>query len=546
MNTRHVLSAAIVFSLVLCAARRAEPAAVDFARDIQPILKQHCVKCHSGPSAKGGLSLDTMGGLMKGGKSRDAVVPGSPAKSRLFRRVNLTDARRMPLDAAPLSKKEIASIRNWIAQEGVVKPIVQPPSADVIRQAKRLIVPIRSARNTTDPSVKCVVAVGPPVAISALAFSSNGKTLAVGGYREVLLWDTDSGKLRKRLGAGQLSGPVHAVAFCKGDHRLAVGDGAPSVSGAVTVFDVETGQVASRFEGPKDVVYSVALSPDGKLLAAAAADYGVYLWNIDEKTAVTSLREHRGAVRSVAFSPDGKLLAAAGADGMLQIWATDTWKSVNKVQQTDPIQGVVFSPDGDNLAWAVGGASERTILVRRTETLQEIAPVKSAKPKKKAANTPATKTLDPAGAMPLDIAWSADAVAGGKVFIPCDDKTVKVFNPFGGLTAVLGGHGDWVYGVAVSPDGKRLASGSADGTVKLWNVADNRLLATLVQLAPRADDWLVLTPLGYFTGSSSTAVRWQTENVKTSQEQLTRLFENADKVRELLAGSKSVGPPALQ
>jgi len=123
---------------------------------------------------------------------------------------------------------------------------------------------------------------------------------------------------------------------------------------------------------------------------------------------------------------------------------------------------------------------------------------------------------------------------------------VKIYNGGNGrLERTLSGHTDWVYSVAVNADATRLASGSADGTVKLWNTADGKLLATFVQLSPGTDEWLVLTPEGYLAASASNVLEWTTANVKTPPGELTALLEKPDSVKQALAGTK-VPPPAFE
>ena len=99
--------------------------------------------------------------------------------------------------------------------------------------------------------------------------------------------------------------------------------------------------------------------------------------------------------------------------------------------------------------------------------------------------------------------------------------------------------------VVVSADGAKAASGSADGTVKLWATADNRPLATLVQLAPGKDDWLVLSGLGYFDASTPGALEWKAAYRTTASEKLAEQLAKPESVRDVIAGKK-VAPPALK
>jgi len=93
------------------------PGRIEFQRDIQPILKAHCIRCHGEAKAKGGLRVDSKALLLKGGDSGPAVHPGSSGRSLLHQRLVTTDpAERMPQKSAPLSPSQIDLIGAWIDQ----------------------------------------------------------------------------------------------------------------------------------------------------------------------------------------------------------------------------------------------------------------------------------------------------------------------------------------------------------------------------------------------------------------------------------------------
>ena len=401
----------------------------------------------------------------------------------------------------------------------------QPATIPPRKHALALPVSLAPPAGQPAPSMECVVTFGPAVPISALAFSPDGKLLAVGGYQEVLLWDLPTAKLAKRIGGGQVGNFVHALAFGKDGRSLVVAEGTPHTSGAVRVFDLETGQPTLSFQEPKDVVYAVAVSPDGKLLAAGGVDAAVRIWSIEEKKLLTTIKDHGDWVLGVSFSPDGKFLATASADSTAQVWEVGSWKSVKKMQQTDAVHGLAFNADGTLLALAVGGSADRAIRVRRQSDTAEIS----------AMGLGLTR--------PLDVVW---APKGNKLYVPCNDNTLKIYNGANGaLLASLTGHGDWVYCVAVAPDEGKFASGSGDGTVKLWNAADNRLLATFIQLTPRTDEWLIIAAQGYFATSSANVLQWKTTNLPIPPEKLTSLYQNPEAVQKSIAGENVAPPPGL-
>ena len=97
-----------------CAAQAAD--AVDFTRDVMPILKHTCVECHGPDKVKARLRMDSVEGLQKGGKSGPLVKPGDPENSLMMRRVlGLDGDDQMPLDKDPLTEKQIDTLRRWIA-----------------------------------------------------------------------------------------------------------------------------------------------------------------------------------------------------------------------------------------------------------------------------------------------------------------------------------------------------------------------------------------------------------------------------------------------
>jgi WD40 repeat protein len=379
--------------------------------------------------------------------------------------------------------------------------------------------------NAKAPSLDCVVAFGPTVPMSALAFSPDGKTLAVGAYQEVLLWDLANAKLAKRIGVGQIGDFVRAVAFRNNGQWLAVAEGTPYGSGAVKVFDVNNGQPALVFQEPKDAVFAVAFSPDGKLLAAGGVDNVARVWNVDEKKLIGELKGHSAWVLGTAFSADGKFIITSSADRTAQVWEVGTWKMAAKLDQMEPANGAVFGPNAELVAVAVAGPTNRMIHLRRRD------------------NTQVARQIDMGVPGPLGVLW---APAGNRMYVPLTDKTVRVYDPnSGGHVATLTGHTDWVYGVALSPDGAKLATASADGTVKLWHTGENRLVATLVQVTPRTEEWLIVAIPGYLAASSLGPVQWRAANLTTPPDKIPGVLQNPELVKKAIAGEK-LPPPALK
>jgi mono/diheme cytochrome c family protein len=133
-NTIVMMTAA--FALTAASLTAAE-SKVDFAKDIQPILQQNCVKCHGAEKQKGKLRLDSREAALKGGKGGPSLVSGDAAKSDFVRRVNLpkSDDDFMPSEGEPLSKAQLALINDWINQGAVW------PETAVAKEAAKPAVP---------------------------------------------------------------------------------------------------------------------------------------------------------------------------------------------------------------------------------------------------------------------------------------------------------------------------------------------------------------------------------------------------------------------
>ncbi len=437
----------------------------------------------------------------------------------------------------------------WVLLSLHAPTTAAPPA--VTPQGNSLAIPIaievQPGDNDTQPaaSAECVLDCGPPVPISTLAFSPDGKTLAVGGHREVLLWDLAGARLSKRIGMGESAGVIRALIFSKNGQSLVVAGGTPGCSAVVASVELETGKTTATFDGPKDVICAVDFNRDEKLLLAGGADGNAYLWNTGDKKLVATLK-HLGPVHDVMF--DDKTMVTASEPWGARPWMklkTGAWKVATEAVYAQPMKNPIepalgIAVKGGLLAVAIGGPTEKSICLRKGKLLLQ-------------------KTIAGAG-IPLGVTWAPEK---DTIYVPCSDNTIKAIDipvkdvlatptPRGFKVAVVyaepvvtfAGHEDCVYCVAVTPDGKTLASGSADGTVKLWN-ADGRLLATLVQLSPRTDRWLIIAAQGHFAASSADALSWKTANLATPPEKLTGLLESPEMVQDTIAG-KPVPAPKLQ
>lgn len=192
--------------------------------------------------------------------------------------------------------------------------------------------------------------------VRTLAFTRNAKLLASGSYdRKIILWDAEHRRMLHPPLAGHTAA-VYSVAFSPDEKTLA----SASADGTVKLWDVATGQLAGTLLHD-DEVYGVAIDKDGKLLASSGRDGTVRLWSIESlnlKKVLSHSDPRTQADRDVfalAFRPDGTLLASGGLDGRIVLWdirgdAKD-WRQAGEVLAVKrSIFSVAFSHDGKIIA----------------------------------------------------------------------------------------------------------------------------------------------------------------------------------------------------
>jgi WD40 repeat protein len=329
---------------------RKDPVLYD--RDIEPILLNKCQFCHSGSIQEGKLDMNSFDSLLKGGKHGPSLVPGKASDSLLIKLAGRTQKPVMPPKSEePLTPEELALLKLWI-DEGAKAPSgkrqkskivlgplpspVHPVRALAIRPDKTALAAGRAnqihiydagsgnfIRSLVDPSL--TAADGKPLAtahlsiVEALAYSPDNKCLANGSFQEVILWDAQTGALRKRLIG--FADRVVTLAFSPNGKWLATGGGAPTDDGEIKIFDAESGNLALDIKnGHSDTVFGVCFSPDSTKLATCGADKFIKVFEVPSGRFLKSFEGHTHHVLDVAWKADGKLLVSGGADNVIKVW----------------------------------------------------------------------------------------------------------------------------------------------------------------------------------------------------------------------------------
>jgi len=285
-----------------------------------------------------------------------------------------------------------------------------------------------------------------------------------------------------------------------GAELLTGGDG----GNVLQLRKVPSGELERTIEGAGTVIRSVAISPNQKLIASGGSDEILHLWDFHDGHEIRTEKGHTAVIQSIAFSSDGKTLASGGSDKTIRIWAVKSGRTELKFHQPGKIAGprpsdgipgqvfaVAFSPDGTLLASSGGdGAGEYGELVLWDLKSKQLR-----------------QSLLGGGEQQV---WAVAFTPDGKRLVSGQvNGKVKAFDVASGARAGEMEAGESLRSIAISPDGRILATGTHQ-SIKLWDLAKNALKRTLES----PDDFMVgslaFSPDGKWLASEGRRVRlWE-------------------------------------
>ncbi len=429
---------------------------MSYSREIAELLEDKCTGCHGSVLAEKGLVLESVAGMLKGGKRGPAVVRGKADLSLVFTMAAHRIRPVMPPEDKPANKPmtsvELGLLKLWI-NEGAVD---DSEEGEVRNEARKSIV-----LGELPPGVQ----------------------------------------------------PINAVDMTASGMRVAAGR-----ANVVQVYDVDSGLEIVSLGGHKDLIQSVRYSPDARYLAAGSYEI-VTVWNAPAGTLNKSMAGHVGPTLSLCVAADGLTAFSGGQDKSIRVWNLADGKLLRTLIGPVPVTALAVVDGGKTLVsgggdgairWLDGSdGRERLLLKGHTAAVVDLAVLSEsagglrivsasedgtariwtiAAGSKAASNAGTEKKPAAREQPPLVLAGHKGAVRGLAVSTDgCtivtggDDGTVRLWDAKAGKPSgtPLAGHSGPILAVAISPDGSAILTGSADKSARLISRSDGKFIRAL-------------------------------------------------------------------
>ncbi len=352
-----------------------------------------------------------------------------------------------------------------------------------------------------------------PLDIRGFALSSDGKQIAIGGFTRpdsenpwtgyVLVLDAATGKELRSFARDSRSAGHFSLAFTPDGKLLASLD----ENGVLRIEEVETGVEILRNQFTAGYRSNLFMSADGSTLIVAAESGSVVLWKWQAGDEPRDVKVKAGDLRAnaVTLSGDGKLVATGDFDGIVRVADVATGRILKRLEIREPthyfVNGLCFSPDGKHLVCTYRGGRDYHGLIHVWDHATGEIRARldaGAQGTGSISISPDSRLVASAGERTLRV-WELDSgkevapvdeahfghvtqsgfFADGAVVTASDDGTVRVWDAATGRQKQKLVHSQWVRGLALSPDGTRIATSSLDDAVSVWDAKTGRQIYKL-------------------------------------------------------------------
>jgi eukaryotic-like serine/threonine-protein kinase len=303
--------------------------------------------------------------------------------------------------------------------------------------------------------------------LRSVAYLPNSQGIVTGSWDNTArIWDAATGVELFSLEGH--AGPIFSVAVSTNGQRIATA----SLDGTARVWDATTRSVVTEFRGHHTNLWAVAFSPDGERIVSGGWDKMARVWDASGGQEQLRLEGHRTAVFAATFSPDGKLIVTGGEDGTVKLWDAATHPvlgdaippKLSLVGHTAPVFSVAFSPDGQ---YVLSAGDDQTARLWNATNGALVRVIKGH------GSRIGSAAFSPDGRRIVTTGGAVRYSPQGQIVIPTqgDEPTAKVWDAEEERASLtLEGHSGHVSSLGFSPDGRRLVSGSFDGTARVWDL----------------------------------------------------------------------------
>jgi WD40 repeat protein len=431
--------------------KRMEP--VSYAREISAVLEEKCSGCHGSALAENRLNMETVAGMLKGGKHGPAVVPGKSSDSLLFKMAAHQVAPGMPPkdkpDNPPLTSEELGLLKLWI--DAGARDDSRGSDAESRTSAAR---PVELGE--LPPGVQ---------PIGAVDLTLDGARVAAGRANVVQVYDVDSGL--EIISLGGHKDLIQSLRFSPDARMLAAGS-----YRIVTLWNAPTGRLVSSLAGHNGRVLSIAVGP-GVTLYSGGQDGTIRVWDAAGAKLLRTLNQP-APVTALLVLPGARTIVAGGADGMLRELDISDGRERRVLKgHTGPVQAIALLTNGAGPARVVSASEDGTVRVW-AHTAAAVSKADQKSPAAPAAELVLKGHKGPVRAVAVTFDRQTIITAG-------DDATVRLWSTRAGeeLKVLSGRHKGPILALAIAPDGRRILTGSADRTACLIAIPDGKAIRVL-------------------------------------------------------------------